>query len=54
MMGIFSIRYLVGYALARNLPIAFQPWFIAVVGFSLGMFSGAFLARASAAWSPQR
>jgi hypothetical protein len=52
MMGIFSIRYLVGYALARNLPIAFQSWFIAVVSFSLGLLSGAFLARAGAAWFP--
>jgi hypothetical protein len=49
MMGIFFIKYITGYALARNLAIAFQPWFIAIVSLSLGIFSGVFLARVIAA-----
>jgi hypothetical protein len=50
MMAIFFIKYVTGYALARNLAIAFQPWFIGTVSLSLGLLSGAFLARAGAAW----
>jgi hypothetical protein len=50
MMTIFFIKYLTGYALARKLVIAFQPWFIASVSLSLGLLSGTFLARAGAAW----
>lgn len=48
MMAIFSIKYVTGYALARNLTIAFQPWFIGTVSLSLGTLSGAFFARAGA------
>jgi hypothetical protein len=50
MMAIFFIKYVTGYALARNLAIVFQPWFIGTVSLSLGLLSGAFLARAGAAW----
>ena len=49
MMAIFFIKYLTGYALARNLAIAFQPWFIGLASLSLGIFSGIFFARAGAA-----
>lgn len=49
MMVIFFIRYVTGYALARNLAVAFQSWFIGAVSLSLGILSGAFLARAVAA-----
>jgi len=51
MMAIFFIKYVTGYALARHLVIAFQPWFIVTVSLSLGLLSGAFLARAGTAWS---
>jgi hypothetical protein len=50
MMTIFFIRYVTGYALARNLAIAFQPWFIGSVSLLLGILGGVFLARAGAAW----
>jgi hypothetical protein len=49
MMAIFFTKYVTGYALARNLAIAFQPWFIGAVSLSLGILSGAILARAVAA-----
>lgn len=49
MMAIFSIKFVTGYALARNLSIAFQPWFIGAASLSLGILSGAFFARAGAA-----
>lgn len=49
MMAIFFIKYVTGYALARNLAIAFQPWFMGTVSLSLGILSGAFFARVGAA-----
>lgn len=49
MMAIFFIKYVTGYALARNLTIVFQPWFVGAVSLSLGILSGAFFARAGAA-----
>ena len=49
MMAIFFIKYVTGYALTRNLAIAFQPWFIGAVSLSLGILSGAFIARTGAA-----
>ena len=51
MMAIFFIKYATGYAFARNLAIALQPWFVGAVSLSLGLLSGAFLARAGAAWN---
>ena len=49
MMGIFTIKYVTGYALARNLAIALQPGFIGAVSLSLGILSGVFIARVGAA-----
>lgn len=50
MMAIFFIKYAIGYALARKLTIALQPWFVGAVCVSLGLLSGGFVARAGAAW----
>lgn len=50
MMAIFLIKYVTGYALARNLVIASQPWFMGAISLSLGLLSGAFLARTRATW----
>jgi hypothetical protein len=45
MMAIFFVKYVVGFATARNLPMIHLPWFIASVSFAFGLFSGALSAR---------
>lgn len=50
MMGVFFTRYAIGYAAARELPMVIEPWFVGAASALLGVFSGAFLARAGAAW----
>lgn len=45
MMAIFCVKYLVGFATARDLPAIHLPWFIASVSLALGLFSGALCAR---------
>ena len=49
MLAIFSLRYVTGYAQARKLDMTLQPWFIGAISLSLGLISGAFLARAGSA-----
>lgn len=50
MMAIFFIKYIIGYASARNLSVVLQPWFVGTSCALLGIVSGTFLARTSAAW----
>ncbi len=49
MLAIFGLRYVTGYAQARKLDMTLQPWFIGAISLSLGLISGAFLARAGSA-----
>jgi len=50
MMAIFFIKYLAGYALARGLVIASEPWFVGGTSLAQGLLSGFFPARATAVW----
>ena len=51
MMAIFSIKYVVGVILARQLPIANTLIFSGSVSFLYGFFGGLFLSRALVVWS---
>ncbi|THF66271.1 tat pathway signal sequence [Pseudothauera nasutitermitis] len=50
MMAIFGIRYVIGYAAARQLPVVAQAWFAGSASLALGCLGGVFLARAVVAW----
>jgi hypothetical protein len=50
MMGIFFVKYATSYALARNLPITLEPWFVDTISLAFGLLSGIFLVRAVAIW----
>lgn len=50
MMTIFAVKYLAGFAFARDLALVHQPWFIGSVSLALGLLSGVFSARAIAIW----
>jgi hypothetical protein len=50
MMGIFFVKYVTSYALARNLPFALQPSFVGCISLALGLLSGIFVARAVTIW----
>ena len=54
MLAIFGLRYVTGYAQARKLDMTLQPWVIGAISLSLGLISGAFLARAGAALRARR
>jgi hypothetical protein len=45
MMAIFCVKYLVGFATARNLALIHLPWFIFTVSLAFGLFSGGLAAR---------
>ena len=48
MVGIFVAKFALGFATGADAPVVHEAWFIAVVSAVLGMFSGAFAARAVA------
>lgn len=50
MMAIFCIKYLAGYISARQLAVGTYPGYIGTVSLCLGLLSGAFVARARAAY----
>lgn len=50
MMVIFWLKYAVGVALARELAIVFEPWFILSVSLCYGLLSGIFLVRMVILW----
>ncbi len=54
MMAIFLTRFVVGFSLARQLPMAGQADFMAGAGFLYGALSGLFLARALNLWRVAR
>ena len=54
MLAIFGLRYVAGYAQARQLDMTLQPWFIGAISLSLGLLSGVFVARAGAALRARR
>jgi len=50
MMVIFWLKFAVGVALARELAIVFEPWFILSVSLCYGLLSGIFLVRMVILW----
>jgi hypothetical protein len=48
MVGIFVAKFALGFATGVGAHVVHEAWFIAVVSAILGMFSGAFAARAMA------
>jgi hypothetical protein len=48
MGGIFAAKFALGFAAGTHAPVLQAPWFIALVSAALGLFSGAFAARAVA------
>jgi hypothetical protein len=48
MMGIFVAKFALGFATGVGAPVLQQTWFIAAMSATLGLFSGAFAARAKA------
>ncbi|CAM3894121.1 DUF6622 family protein [Roseateles saccharophilus] len=48
MVGIFVAKFALGFAAGVGAHVVQQAWFVAVVSAALGMFSGAFAARAMA------
>lgn len=46
MMGIFAVKFVLGYGRAMHLPLIQQTAFVAGASMVLGAFSGAFAARA--------
>ncbi len=48
MVGIFSAKFALGFATGVGAPVVHEAWFIAAVSAVLGLFSGAFTARATA------
>jgi len=49
-MVIFWLKFAVGVALARELAIVFEPWFILSVSLCYGLLSGIFLVRMVILW----
>ena len=54
MMAIFSLKYIVGVILARQLPIVHEKSFIASVSLCYGLISGIFLFRALVIWRSRK
>ena len=50
MMAIFSTKYIVGVAIARQLPIISEVEFITFISLLYGCFSGIFLSRSIIVW----
>jgi len=50
MMGLFAAKYIANVMLAMDQELKFDLGFMTLVGFSYGVFSGAFLARGVAMW----
>jgi len=50
MMAIFWLKFAVGVALARQLEVVYEPWFILSVSFCYGLLSGLFLVRVIILW----
>jgi len=48
MVGIFSAKFALGFATGVGAHVVHEAWFIAAVSAALGLFSGAFAARATA------
>lgn len=48
MVGIFVAKFGLGFATGTGAPVMQQTWFIAAMSATLGLFSGAFAARARA------
>lgn len=48
MLGIFMAKFALGFATGIGAPFVHQAWFVALMSAVLGMFSGAFAARAVA------
>lgn len=46
MLGIFLVRFAIGFSQGARLPVANQQWFAPVTSFLLGSLSGGFVARA--------
>ena len=46
MMGIFLVKFIVGFVRGAHLPLEMQGWFAPAVCFALGCFSGGFTTRA--------
>jgi hypothetical protein len=46
MLGIFVTKFVLGFATGVGAPVVHEAWFIGVVSAALGVFSGAFAARA--------
>ena len=54
MMAIFSTKYIVGAAIAQQLPIISDINFIALVSLLYGCFSGIFLSRSIGIWQVKK
>lgn len=50
LLGIFSVKYAIGYSTARHLPILQELWFIICVCLVLGLLGGVLTTRAIAIW----
>jgi hypothetical protein len=50
MMIIFWLKFAVGVALARQLEIVYEPWFILSISLCYGLLSGVFLVRMVILW----
>lgn len=48
MMAIFTVKTVLGFAVALQLPLARDPWFAGAAALALGLASGGFAARALA------
>jgi hypothetical protein len=48
MIGIFVAKFVLGFATGVGAPVLQQTWFVAMMSAMLGLFSGAFAARARA------
>ena len=48
MLGIFADKFVLGVAAGVGSPVVHEAWFVAAASLSLGLFSGAFAARAAA------
>lgn len=48
MVGIFAAKFALGFATGVGAPVVREAWFIAATSATLGLFSGAFAARAMA------
>lgn len=50
MMVVFWLKFAVGVALARELEIVYEPWFILGISLCYGVLSGIFLVRMVILW----